>query len=229
MLLRKSLSITISLIIITLTIASGSPVLRVGVDYRTPKTHFSDYSSYYYDNFGYSTINTWESYTLIGARGDLLWDRRLTDKIDIGYGIGIGLFFMNNYKWEVGSSDGSGDAGMSFEIDVPVRFSYPLSGNFTPFGRVGLSALFLNASQPDVGPEGSYGNWFYDEDFSTSLQDIYLGLGTDYAFSSAWTLSFMLRFSLIGIGASTDYGMDPSNEGFSDFGISARFVKEFGR
>lgn len=205
-----------------------SPVLRAGLDFRSVSTHFSDYSSYYYTNFGYYTINTWETFQLLGVRADMLWRKRLKDQLCLEYGFGLG-FYVGGYNYEVGMYTGSGRVSFCSEIDVPLRLSYWLSEKLTAFGRLGTSLLFINAANPKDPPPGRWGLWFYDDAFLEGLPDVYLGLGVDYKFTPAWILSFMLRFTMFGLGAWTDYGQDPVDEGFQNIGVSTRLVYEFGR
>lgn len=203
-------------------------VVRAGLDFRSVRTHFSDYSSYYLTNFGYSTINTWETFSLFGVKGDLLWRERVADQLRLEFGLGLGLYPISGYSYEVGNYTGKGDAGFGFEIDFPVRLSYLVTDQFSVFGRLGSSILFVSGSVPDDPPPGTWGQYFYDDDFSETLPDVYFGLGADYKFTPAWALSFLFRISLFGLGASTDYGMEPASEGFSNLGVSARIVYEFG-
>lgn len=203
-------------------------VVRAGLDYRSVKTHFSDYSSDYLTNFGYSTINTWETFSLFGVKGDLLWRERVADQLSLEFGLGLGLYPISGYSYEVGSYTGKGSAGFGFEIDFPVRLSYLVTDQFSVFGRLGSSILFVSGAVPDDPPPGTWGQWFYDDDFSETLPDIYFGLGADYKFTPAWALSFLFRISLFGLGGSTDYGLQPASEGFSNLGVSVRIVYEFG-
>lgn len=203
-------------------------VVRAGLDFRSVRTHFSDYSSYYLTNFGYSTINTWETFSLFGVKGDLLWRERIADQLCLEFGLGLGLYPISGYSYEVGSHTGKGSAGFGFEIDIPVRLSYLVTDQFSVFGRLGSSILFVSGSVPDDPPPGAWGQWFYDGDFSETLPDVYFGLGADYKFTPVWALSFLFRISLFGLGGSTDYGLQPVSEGFSNLGVSARIVYEFG-
>ncbi|MBA7510234.1 hypothetical protein ES705_02210 [subsurface metagenome] len=203
-------------------------VVRAGLDFRSVKTHFSDDSSYYLTNFGYSTINTWETFSLFGVKGDLLWRERIADQLCLEFGLGLGLYPISGYSCEVGNYTGRGDAGFGFEIDVPVRLSYLVTDQFSVFGRLGSSILFVSGSVPDDPLPETWDQWFYDGDFWETLPDIYFGLGADYKFTPAWALSFLFRITLFGLGASTDYGLQPVSEGFSNLGVSARIVYEFG-
>lgn len=203
-------------------------VVRAGLDFRSVRTHFSDYSSYYLTNFGYSTINTWETFSLFGVKGDLLWRERVADQLRLEFGLGLGLYPISGYSYEVGSYTGKGGAGFGFEIDIPVRLSYLVTDQFSVFGRLGSSILFVSGSVPDDPLPGPWDQWFYDDDFSETLPDVYFGLGADYKFTPAWALSFLFRISLFGLGGSTDYGLQPVSEGFSNLGVSARIVYEFG-
>ena len=203
-------------------------VVRAGLDFRSVRTHFSDYSSYYLTNFGYSTINTWETFSLFGVKGDLLWRERVADQLCLEFGLGLGLYPISGYSYEVSVYTGKGSAGFGFEIDIPVRLSYLVTDQFSVFGRLGSSILFVSGSVPDDPPPGAWGQWFYDGDFSETLPDVYFGLGADYKFTPAWALSFLFRISLFGLGGSTDYGLEPASEGFSNLGLSARIVYEFG-
>lgn len=202
-------------------------VVRAGLDFRSVKTHFSDYSLDYV-KFGSSIINTWETFSLFGVKGDLLWRERIADQLCLEFGLGIGLYPISGYSYEVGSYTGKGDAGFGFEIDIPVRLSYLVTDQFSVFGRLGSSILFVSGSVPDDPLPATWDQWFYDEDFWETLPDIYFGLGADYKFTPAWALSFLFRISLFGLGASTDYGLQPVSEGFSNLGVSARIVYEFG-
>jgi len=203
-------------------------VVRAGLDFRSVRTHFSDYSSDYLTNFGYSTINTWETFLLFGVKGDLLWRERVADQLRLEFGLGLGLYPISGYSYEVGSYTGKGGAGFGFEIDIPVRLSYLVTEQFSVFGRLGSSILFVSGAVPDDPPPGTWGQWFYDGDFSETLPDVYFGLGADYKFTPAWALSFLFRISLFGLGGSTDYGLEPASQGFRNLGVSARIVYEFG-
>ena len=203
-------------------------VVRAGLDFRSVRTHFSDYSSYYLTNFGYSTINTWETFSLFGVKGDLLWRERIADQLRLEFGLGLGLYPISGYSYEVGSYTGKGSAGFGFEIDIPVRLSYLVTEQFSVFGRLGSSILFVSGAVPDDPPPAPWDQWFYDEDFWETLPDVYFGLGADYKFTPAWALSFLFRISLFGLGGSTDYGLQPVSKGFSNLGVSARIVYEFG-
>lgn len=203
-------------------------VVRAGLDFRSVKTHFSDYSSYYLTNFGYSTINTWETFSLFGVKGDLLWRERIADQLSLEFGLGLGLYPISGYSYEVGSYTGKGSAGFGFEIDFPLQLSYLATEQFSVFGRLGSSILFVSGAVPDDPPPAPWDQWFYDGDFSETLPDVYFGLGADYKFTPAWALSFLFRISLFGLGGSTDYGLQPASQGFSNLGVSARIVYEFG-
>lgn len=230
MFLRKSwLAVLTIAILLMVTAASASakeiksPVLRVGLDYRSIETHFSDYSSNYYNNF----VHIWETFTLFGIRADMLWRKQLKDQLCLEYGFGLGLF-AGSYDYEVDGYTGSGGASVCGEIDAPLRLSYWLSDEFTVFGRLGASLLFITAAEADDPPPGR-GMWFYDDVFTEGLPDIYLGLGVEYKFTPTLALSLMPRFTLFGLGAWADYGEDPTDEGYESIGISARLVYEFGR
>jgi hypothetical protein len=222
-----------SLILLVLFLcATAIPAARlhIGIDYRMIGTHFSDYYYDYYYMFGASTMNTWESFKLLGIKSDLyFFDKRLGNTASMEIGAALGIYFLNSYSWEVASYTGSGGSGICFGLDVPVRFKYPFSSSFTGFAGTGLSMFFINGSQPDDPPPGTLGQWFYDESFSESLGDIYLGLGTDFNLTPSMILSLGFRFTLLNLAASADYGMDPSNEGFSNKALTAQIVYGFGK
>jgi hypothetical protein len=189
---------------------SGEKKLSVGVEYRSIGTHFSEYTS------GLGTLNSWETFSLFGLAGDMLWKVADKESISLYAGGGASLLF-GGYDYEVGIYTGSGSAGPALAIRAVGEIDYPLNEGLTLIGQLTASLLYIMASGVD-DDTGIYNA--YEEAFDEGIPCLALGIGAQGQLSGGRMISGMLQFQLADLGAWSDYWIvnrEPDNVGASTF------------
>lgn len=181
----------------------------LGIDMRTVETNW------YHNNTGGAT--THENFDLLGVKGEYQMPVTKLDQIDLDFTLGGTLFFVGDYTGERGISTYEGDA-RGFEIDAAMQAGFD-AGAVKLLGRVGGSLTIITAdaaSDTALSP--------YDEDFTHTIPEIFGAVGVkfdQFKFMGASSASLMYRFTLVDLGASTDYYIsgDVESEGHSNSGI----------
>jgi len=188
----------------------GEKKVSVGVEYRSIGTHFSEYTS------GLGTLNSWETFSLYGIAGDMLWKVADKENFSIYAGGGASLL-IGGYDYEVGIYTGSGSAGPALAIRAVGEIDYPLNERFTLLGQLGASLLYMMAGKVD-DDTGIYSA--YEDSFGEGIPCLSLGIGAQGQLSGGRVISGMLQFQLVDLGAWSDYWIvnsEPANEGASTF------------
>jgi len=165
----------------------------LGLDKRTIETNWSHH------NTGGET--THESFDLLGVKGEYQMAFIKVDQMSLDFNIGGILFFSGDYSGERGISTYEGDAA-GFEIDAAIQAGFD-TGSVSLLGRVGGSLTIIGASAA-----GDTAASPYDEDFTHTIPEIFGALGIkfdQFKFMGATSASLMYRFTLVDLGASTDY------------------------
>ncbi len=189
---------------------SGEKKVSVGIEYRSIGTHFSEYTS------GLGTLNSWETFSLYGVAGDMLW--KVADKEGFSvYAGGGASLLIGGYDYEVGIYKGSGSAGPALAIRAVGEIDYSLNEGLTLFGQLSASLLYVMASEVD-DDTGIYNA--YEESFDEGIPCLSLGIGAQGQLSGGRVISGMLQFQMIDLGAWSDYWIvnrEPANVGASTF------------
>jgi hypothetical protein len=181
--------------------------LNIGPEYRQVKT------SYYKYNRG-NPYNTWETQKLTGLKSEMILRVLKKEKIGLEGGIGLGLYSVGAYDYEVRSYTGTGPSGgFAFSIDGVLQGSYALSSQVSLLARVGGGYLQLDASGDVPRPVP------FDDDFAEGVPDIYVGGGLQCAFSPRMVGLVVARVAVADLGSWTDYSETLNS--MSGFGVSA--------
>lgn len=165
----------------------------LGIDMRTVETNW------YHNNTGGAT--THESFDLLGVKGEYQMPFTKLDQLDLDFTLGGTLFFAGSYTGERGINTYEGDAS-GVEIDAAIQAGFD-ADTVELLGRVGGSLTIIAASAA-----GDTAASPYDEDFTVYVPEIYAAIGVKFNqinVMGATSASIMYRFTLIELGASTDY------------------------
>ena len=181
----------------------------LGLDKRTVETNW------YHHGTGGAT--THEVFDLLGVKGEYQMPFTKLDQLQLDFSIGGTLFFAGEYTGERGISTYDGDAA-GFEIDAAVQAAFD-AGSINLLGRVGGSLTVITGSAAsDTAPSP------YDEDFTHTIPEIFGAVGIkfeQFKVMGATSASLMYRFTLVDLGASTDYYIygDVESIEHSNYGI----------
>lgn len=216
------------LAIVRPSLALGEEVSgSIGIVQRTLTTHYADYSAYYTPTLGYSTINTWETFSLLGVRGGGQKKFYSNDKFTISAVAGLTIFFSGDYDYEVGIYKGSGGVNFAVEVDAGADFVYQVRDKLSLIGRARVSYLHIAAAEADNPPGGAYSNWWYGEEFDSTLLNLFFAPGVSYKISDKISLEALYRFQIAMLSAWTDYGTYPEATEVSGTGISVELNYHF--
>lgn len=181
----------------------------LGIDKRSVETNW-----YHYNTGG---ATTHETFDLLGIKGEYLSPISKLDKINLDFAVGGTLFLIGDYTGERGNSTYEGDA-FGFEVDAAIQAALK-AGGVNLLGRVGGSVTVITASAASDNAASPY-----DEDFTHTIPEIYGGIGLNFpqfTAMGATSASLMFRFTLVELGATTDYYIrgDVESEGHDNYGI----------
>jgi hypothetical protein len=183
--------------------------LSLGAEQRSIQTHFYDYN-------GGNAQNTWETYPLLGAKAELgvrIWQRGNTT---VQGGIGLGVFSVGAYDYEVRISKGQGPSGgFGYEVDLMAQGSIAAAPNLSLFGRAGASYLGVDVSGSSTLPAP------YQEDFSAGFPDVFVAGGAQLDFTPKFFGAALVRANVADLGSWTDYGTSPVVSSVSSIGFRA--------
>ena len=185
----------------------------LGIEQRTVNT-----SWYNYIPNSFSPKYTYETFNLLGVKGEYQADLKQMDQVNLQYGIGGTLFFIGDYTGERGTNSYSGDA-YAVAVDAFIQAGMPLGSDVSLVGRAGPSLTIIAASAASSSAISPY-----DSDFSITIPEVYGAIGVkfdQFKFMGASSASLFYRFSLINLGVNTDYYIygDPSLEDYSSSGL----------
>ena len=165
----------------------------LGIDMRSVETNW-----YHYNTGG---ATTHEQFDLLGVKAEYQMPFTKLDQVDLDFILGGTLFFTGSYTGERANSTYEGDAA-GFEIDAAMQAAFD-AGSVNLLGRVGGSLTVIAARAASDSAQSPY-----DEDFTITIPEIYAALGVkfnQFKFMGATSASLMYRFTVIDLGASTDY------------------------
>ena len=167
---------------------------QAGLQIRTVDTHWAVYTP------GAGTLNSWESFKLVGLSADFLLRVADLEKTGLYAGGGVAGYY-GSYDYETGIAKGNATAGPGAEIRLMLEVDHAPGPGFTLLGQLGASLLYVLAEGVD-DPDDSYG--VYSEDFEEGLPTIFLAAGFEKGLGGGGAILALLRYDIVEIGSWTD-------------------------